>query len=213
MPRQVEAETAMHIGNADPRPEMWSNQDPVTLFGALVSRSGCEDLRDTFAWLVASRCSNCSAYDVGLVTAGAIGQRPREPAEAAGPPLWSTAQTVLGRLLSQVLMPVLGPLVDLFLLYLIFVGDVLQALQLTALALAFDFLACGVTLRHDGESMAAVRSSRPLRLAWRPFQLWAGLASLLCGVVADRMLWRRLTRHNSVRLHPPAQHLPTFVSA
>ena len=94
--RQVEAETAMHIGNAGPRPEMWSNQDPVTLFGALVSRSGCEDLRDTFGWLVASRCSYCSAYDVGRVTAGAIGQRPREPAEAAGPPLWPTAQTVLG---------------------------------------------------------------------------------------------------------------------
>ena len=85
-------------------------------------------------------------------------------------------------------MPLLGRLVDLFLLYLVFVGDVLQALQLTALALAFDFLACGVTLRHDGESMAAVRSSRPLRMAWRPLQLWAGLASLLCGVVADGML-------------------------
>lgn len=72
MPRQVQAETAMHNGDAGPRTAMWSQKDPVTLFGAMVSRSGWEDLSATFGWL-ASRFSDCSAYDIELVAAGASG--------------------------------------------------------------------------------------------------------------------------------------------
>lgn len=58
MPRQVEAEKAMHNGDAAPRLAMWSHGDPVTLFGAWVSRSGWEEVSRTFpslasAWLTA----------------------------------------------------------------------------------------------------------------------------------------------------------------
>lgn len=72
MPRQVEAERAIHNGDAGPRLAMWSHHDPVTLFGAWVSKSGWEDVSDTFRWL-ASRFADCSAYEVELVAAGASG--------------------------------------------------------------------------------------------------------------------------------------------
>jgi hypothetical protein len=34
LPRQVEAETALHDGDPEPRLALWSARDPVTLFGA-----------------------------------------------------------------------------------------------------------------------------------------------------------------------------------
>jgi hypothetical protein len=34
LPRQIEAEEAIHNGDVEPRLEMWSRKDPVTLLGA-----------------------------------------------------------------------------------------------------------------------------------------------------------------------------------
>jgi hypothetical protein len=34
LPRQIKAETAIHNGDPEPRLQMWSTRDPVTLFGA-----------------------------------------------------------------------------------------------------------------------------------------------------------------------------------
>jgi ketosteroid isomerase-like protein len=56
-------------GDPQPRTELWSRRDPVTLFGAIgMSESGWEELSGTFAW-VASRFSNVSnhRFDVELV--------------------------------------------------------------------------------------------------------------------------------------------------
>lgn len=72
MPRQVAAETAIHNGDPGPRLAMWSDRDPVTLFGAWVSKSGWDEVSGTFRWL-AERFANCSAYEVELVAAGASG--------------------------------------------------------------------------------------------------------------------------------------------
>ena len=53
--------------------EMWSSDEPVTLFGAWgPCNSGQDDVRQTFEW-VASRFSNCSDYRFELVAAGASG--------------------------------------------------------------------------------------------------------------------------------------------
>lgn len=114
-------------------------------------------------------------------------------------------------LVSQAIMPVLGPLVDLFLLYLILVGNGLQALELLALALSFDVVACGIALRLGGESLKALQLVPALRLIWRPLQLWAALASLLTWLGNDGMLWRRLKRHNSVQVQ--ATPTPAAVGA
>jgi hypothetical protein len=41
LPRQIEAEEAIHNGDVEPRLEMWSRKDPVTLLGAFgVAKSG-----------------------------------------------------------------------------------------------------------------------------------------------------------------------------
>ncbi|HET6687290.1 MAG TPA: nuclear transport factor 2 family protein [Jiangellaceae bacterium] len=72
MPRLMEAERALHNGDAEPRVAMWSRKDPVTLFGAWLSDSGWDDVSRTFQ-VLASRFSDCTAYDVDVIAAGASG--------------------------------------------------------------------------------------------------------------------------------------------
>jgi ketosteroid isomerase-like protein len=73
LPRQIEAEKALHNGDVTPRLEMWSANDPVTLFGAFgVAKSGWDEVSETFRW-VASRFSNLAEYNFELVAAGASG--------------------------------------------------------------------------------------------------------------------------------------------
>ena len=72
MPRLVEAEMALHNGDAEPRLGMWSRNDPVTLFGAWLSDAGWDDVSGTFR-VLASRFSDCTAYDLEIVAAGASG--------------------------------------------------------------------------------------------------------------------------------------------
>ncbi len=71
--RQTRAETAIHNGDPAPRLEMWSTGDPVTLFGAYgPCKRGADEVRRISRW-VASRFSNCTAYDFELVAAGVSG--------------------------------------------------------------------------------------------------------------------------------------------
>ena len=70
--RQVAAEEAIHNGDAAPRLAMWSTNDPVTLFGAIRSNRGWDEVSRTFRWL-ASRFSDCTSYRFELVAAGASG--------------------------------------------------------------------------------------------------------------------------------------------
>lgn len=73
LPRQIKAEEAIHNGDVAPRLAMWSTKDPVTLFGAWGScKSGIEELSPVFRF-VASRFSNCTAYNFELVAAGVSG--------------------------------------------------------------------------------------------------------------------------------------------
>ena len=72
IPRQIEAETALHNGDVTPRMAMWSRSDPVTLFGAAVSASGWADVSRTFEWL-ASIFSDCDSHELEMVAAGASG--------------------------------------------------------------------------------------------------------------------------------------------
>jgi ketosteroid isomerase-like protein len=70
--RQLEAEKALINGDPTPRLAMWSTQDPVTVFGAMRSDIGSEEVRRVFHWL-ASRFSNLTDYRFELVAAGASG--------------------------------------------------------------------------------------------------------------------------------------------
>jgi ketosteroid isomerase-like protein len=71
--RQIKAEEAIHNGNVEPRLEMWTTREPVTLFGAGVPlKRGSDEVTRASRW-VASRFSNCTAYSFDLIAAGVSG--------------------------------------------------------------------------------------------------------------------------------------------
>ncbi|SDX95947.1 Ketosteroid isomerase homolog [Amycolatopsis xylanica] len=73
LPKQIAAEQAIHNGDVEPRLKLWSERDPVSLFGAAVAvRTGREDLDRTFRW-VASRFSDSTDYRFELLAAEASG--------------------------------------------------------------------------------------------------------------------------------------------
>ena len=102
-------------------------------------------------------------------------------------------------LLSQIVTPMLGPIVDLYLLYLLIAGQGLRAVVMLALALSVDLVVCGAALAMDREPLSRLWLVPALRLVWRPLQLWASMRSSLTWVAGGTLLWRRITRHNTVR--------------
>lgn len=72
LPLQRAAEQAIHNGDVEPRLALWSRNDPVTLFGALLSGSGWADLEPTFR-AVASWFSDSVSYEFEVIAAGASG--------------------------------------------------------------------------------------------------------------------------------------------
>jgi ketosteroid isomerase-like protein len=72
LPQLTKAEIAIHNGDAGPRIAMWSGDEPVTLFGAAITTSGLAQARQTFEKL-GSMLSDCTAYEIEVVAAGASG--------------------------------------------------------------------------------------------------------------------------------------------
>lgn len=72
LPRLRDAEIALHRGDPEPRKALWSHDEPVTLFGAELSRAGWSELAPTFDW-VASRFTDCSSLEYDVLAAGASG--------------------------------------------------------------------------------------------------------------------------------------------
>jgi ketosteroid isomerase-like protein len=71
--RQVEADTALHNGDAGLRKALWSTNEPVTLFGAVASATGRDQVAPVFDAL-ASSFSNCSQFELEVIAAGASGE-------------------------------------------------------------------------------------------------------------------------------------------
>lgn len=72
LPRFHAAETALHNGDPEPRIEMWSHDEPVTLFGAARSASGWSELETVFRFL-GQEFSDCTSYENEVVAAGVSG--------------------------------------------------------------------------------------------------------------------------------------------
>ncbi len=72
LPRLKAADTALHNGDAGPRIAMWSERDPVTLFGAVMTKTGWTEIRPAFEWL-ATQFSNCEFFEYEVVAADASG--------------------------------------------------------------------------------------------------------------------------------------------
>lgn len=73
LPKQIAAERAIHSGDAGPRRALWSQRDPVSLFGAWVPvKTGWTDVSQAFD-LVAAQFSDSREYEFEVVAAGAGG--------------------------------------------------------------------------------------------------------------------------------------------
>ena len=72
LPKHVEAERQIHAGDAQPRMDLWSRNDPITVLGAKDSGQGWAQLEPMFK-TVAGWFSDSVSYDFELVAAGASG--------------------------------------------------------------------------------------------------------------------------------------------
>ncbi|BCW07768.1 nuclear transport factor 2 family protein [Arthrobacter sp. NtRootA1] len=70
VPKQRAADGAIHDGDAGPRLALWSQHDPLTLFGASLSGSGRAELEPMFH-NVASWFSHSDSFDLEIIAAGA----------------------------------------------------------------------------------------------------------------------------------------------
>ena len=70
VPVHVEAERQIHAGNAQPRLDLWSRKDPITVLGAKDSGQGWAELEPMFR-SVAGWFSDPVSYEFELIAAGA----------------------------------------------------------------------------------------------------------------------------------------------
>lgn len=67
-----DAEVAVHSGDATARRALWSQTEPVTLFGAMRSAVGRAEVEDVFGFLE-RRFSESRSYDFEIVAADVVG--------------------------------------------------------------------------------------------------------------------------------------------
>lgn len=72
LPTLDEVETAFHNGDPAPRMSLWSHDDPVTLFGAVFTKTGWDEVSHAFEWLTA-RFSGSESGVYEVLAAGASG--------------------------------------------------------------------------------------------------------------------------------------------
>ena len=72
LPPLTAADAALHNGDAGPRISLWSRNDPLTLFGAVMTGTGWREIEPVFETL-ASRFSNCQSFEYEVIAAGASG--------------------------------------------------------------------------------------------------------------------------------------------
>ena len=70
--RLRDAEEELHNGDAGPRLAIWSENEPVSVLGAVKSAVGQDEVRALFQALE-TRFSNCTSYEYEIVAADVIG--------------------------------------------------------------------------------------------------------------------------------------------
>lgn len=116
--------------------------------------------------------------------------------------------------LSQVILPAVGPVVDLFLVWLVLNGDWAIAAGMLALALAMDAVVATWALRSDGESLRFLLLLPAARFLWRPLILFAVAGSLRSWLLGRAVGWNQATRHNTAAVGSNSETLlPTSRAA
>jgi ketosteroid isomerase-like protein len=72
LPGYVAAEKALLNGDPAPRKAIWSHEEPVTVFGAAVSKVGWSEIEPAFDWLAAG-FTDARQWEQDIVAAGASG--------------------------------------------------------------------------------------------------------------------------------------------
>lgn len=70
--RLRDAEIAIHNGNADPRRELWSTREPVTVLGAFMTGTTRAEAERIFARLE-DGFSDCTSYEHEVISADVVG--------------------------------------------------------------------------------------------------------------------------------------------
>ena len=75
VPRLREADFALHNGDPGPRIALWSQRDPVTLFGAWLTGSGWDEIQPIFERLgrTFSDCVSCEHEIIATGQSGDLG--------------------------------------------------------------------------------------------------------------------------------------------
>lgn len=72
VPRLEAEASAIHAGDVEPRMALWSRSDPVTLFGAVMTRTGWDELEPAFVRLARS-FGGSESFRFELMAAGVSG--------------------------------------------------------------------------------------------------------------------------------------------
>lgn len=89
VPPLTAADTAIHNGDAGQRIALWSRKDPVTLFGALQTKTGWGEIAPTFEML-ASRFSNCESFEYEVSRQASAATSPTSPESSTPRQRWAT---------------------------------------------------------------------------------------------------------------------------
>jgi len=103
-------------------------------------------------------------------------------------------------LVGQVILPAIGPVVDLFLVWLVLNGDWAVAAGMLGIALAMDVVVAAWALRSDGESLRFLLLVPAARFVWRPLILLAVAGSMRSWLLGRTIGWNKATRHNTARV-------------
>ena len=72
LPLLREEVLALHRGDVAPRMALWSHEEPVTLFGAILTQTGWDRIEPAFGWL-ATTFHGGQSYDYEVLAAGVSG--------------------------------------------------------------------------------------------------------------------------------------------
>jgi peptidoglycan-N-acetylglucosamine deacetylase len=115
--------------------------------------------------------------------------------------------------LSQVLLPIAGPLADLYLLYLVATGNRPLAALILGLAVVLDLAVAGAAVLAEREDPRLLLAAPLSRLVWRPLQLFAVIGSVRRWTHGDGQRWSKVERYNTVDVPAPAETATVLVGS
>ena len=101
-------------------------------------------------------------------------------------------------LITQVVLPLVGPASEVFLLYLLMVRNLGEAGGIVAIAVISDIVISAFIVLANREPLRMIAYVPLLRLVWRPLQLYAIAASTTRWLSGQSDGWRKVTRYNTV---------------